>query len=95
MSRTPTVRDDTADDPDAVRRVVTAAYGGEKVADLLDHLRHSVAWLGLGFRRRVGPAPQRALGPDSGAGLPGGHAAGLRPEPGARRARLPRRVVAT
>jgi putative acetyltransferase len=49
MTRTPTVREETADDVDVVRRIVTAAFGGEKVAGLLDELRESVAWLGLGF----------------------------------------------
>ena len=46
MSRKPpTVREEQADDVDAVRRVVAAALGGEKLPDLLDALRESVAWL--------------------------------------------------
>jgi len=50
MSRSkPTVREETPDDLDAVRRVVTGAFGGEKVPELLDALRESVAWLDLAF----------------------------------------------
>ena len=49
MSDKRVVRAQTADDADAVRRVVTAAFGGEKVPDLLDGLRDSVAWLDLSF----------------------------------------------
>lgn len=49
MSKTPEIRAETADDPDAVRRVVSRAYGGEKVPGLLDALRDSVAWLDLCF----------------------------------------------
>jgi putative acetyltransferase len=43
------IRPETADDGDAVRRVVTKAFGGEKVPELLDGLRESVAWLDLAF----------------------------------------------
>lgn len=47
MSRkAPTVREEQSDDVDAVRRVVAAAFGGEKMPELLDALRDSVAWLG-------------------------------------------------
>jgi putative acetyltransferase len=49
MSRTPSVREETAEDVEAVRRVVTAAYGGDKVAGLLDDLRESHVWLDLSF----------------------------------------------
>ena len=49
MSRAPTVREEAPEDVDRVREVVTAAFGGEKVAGLLDGLRESVAWLGLSF----------------------------------------------
>ena len=48
--RAPTVREEQADDVDAVRRVVAAAFGGEKVPELLDALRDSVAaWLDTAF----------------------------------------------
>jgi putative acetyltransferase len=40
-----TVREEQPDDVDAVRRIVAAAFGGEKVPQLLDALRASVAWL--------------------------------------------------
>ncbi|NUR07543.1 MAG: N-acetyltransferase [Nocardioidaceae bacterium] len=43
------VREERDDDHDDVRRVVSAAFGGEKVPELLDGLRGSVAWLGLSF----------------------------------------------
>jgi putative acetyltransferase len=49
MSAPPTIREDTPEDMQAVRRVVAAAFGGQKVADLLDGLRESVAWLGLSY----------------------------------------------
>jgi putative acetyltransferase len=49
MSDKRIVRAETADEADDVRRVVTAAFGGEKVPDLLDGLRESVAWLDLSF----------------------------------------------
>jgi putative acetyltransferase len=45
----PTVRPETDDDVDGVRRLVAAAYGGERVRELLDALRESVAWLDLAF----------------------------------------------
>ena len=46
MSRkAPTVREEQPGDVDAVRRVVAAAFGGEKTPELLDALRDSVAWL--------------------------------------------------
>jgi len=44
-----TVREETAEDVDVVRRVVAAAFGGEQVPELLDGLRESVAWLGLSY----------------------------------------------
>ncbi|HYO40377.1 MAG TPA: N-acetyltransferase [Nocardioidaceae bacterium] len=44
-----TVREETPDDMVVVRRVVSGAFGGEDVADLLDAVRESVAWLGLSF----------------------------------------------
>ena len=43
------VRAEEPDDVDNVRRVVAGAFGGEKVAGLLDALRESDAWLDLGF----------------------------------------------
>jgi putative acetyltransferase len=43
------VREETPEDVDRVTEVVTAAFGGEKVAGLLDGLRKSVAWLDLSF----------------------------------------------
>jgi len=50
VSKPPEVRAATDDDASAVRRVVTAAYGGERVAQLLDALREDpVAWLDLAF----------------------------------------------
>jgi len=49
----PTVRPESDDDVDAVRRVVAAAHGGERVAHLVDALRESVAWLGLSFVAEV------------------------------------------
>ena len=50
MSKPPEVRAATDDDASAVRRVVTAAYGGERMARLLDALREDpVAWLDLAF----------------------------------------------
>jgi putative acetyltransferase len=46
----PTVREETDEDRDAVRRVVAGAFGGERVPGLLDDLRASTAcWLGLSF----------------------------------------------
>lgn len=48
-SKGPTVREEKPDDHDAVRRVVRGAFGGEKVAGLVDGLRDSVAWLDLSF----------------------------------------------
>ena len=47
MSGRLTIRAETPDDVDAVRRVVAGAFGGERVAGLLDGLRESVAWLDL------------------------------------------------
>ena len=47
--KAPTVREETAEDVDAVRQVVARAFGGEKVPELLDGLRESVAWLDLSF----------------------------------------------
>lgn len=49
MSAARTVRVEEADDLDVVRRVVAAAFGGNRVPELLDGLRESVAWLGLSF----------------------------------------------
>ncbi len=49
MSKTPTIREATHEDDDVVRRIVSAAYGGERNAALLDALRDSVAWLDLVF----------------------------------------------
>jgi len=50
MSRSrPTVLEETPDDLEAVRRVVTGAFGGEKLPELLDALRESVAWLDLAY----------------------------------------------
>lgn len=49
MSKKPVVREETPDDHDEVRRVVTAAFGGERVPELLDALRASVAWLDLSY----------------------------------------------
>ena len=46
---TVTTRRETAADLPAVRDVVGAAFGGDQVADLLDALRESVAWLDLSF----------------------------------------------
>lgn len=43
------MREETPDDADDVRRVVAAAFGGEKVPALLDALRTSVAWLDVAF----------------------------------------------
>jgi putative acetyltransferase len=45
----PFVREETPEDHDDVRRVVAAAFGGEKVPELLDALRSSVAWLDLAY----------------------------------------------
>jgi putative acetyltransferase len=47
MSSKPVVREETPDDVDAVRSVVAQAFGGEKIPELLDALRDSVAWLDL------------------------------------------------
>ncbi len=47
--KAPSIREETAEDHDVVRRVVAAAFGGERVPELLDGLRESVAWLGLSF----------------------------------------------
>jgi putative acetyltransferase len=49
MSKAPTIREATDDDLDVVRRIVSAAYGGERNATLLDALQDSVAWLDLVF----------------------------------------------
>lgn len=49
MSQAPSVRPERLDDADAVRRVVQAAFADEPVAELLDDLRRSVAWLDLSF----------------------------------------------
>ncbi len=43
------VRAETADDHAAVRRVVSAAFGEEPVAELVDALRLSSAWRDLSF----------------------------------------------
>ena len=45
----PQIRLENDDEHDVVRRVVAAAFGGERVPSLLDGLRESVAWLGLSF----------------------------------------------
>jgi putative acetyltransferase len=45
----PTVRPESDEDVDEVRRVVAAAFGGDRVPRLLDGLRESVAWVGLSF----------------------------------------------
>ena len=45
----PSIREATHEDDDVVRRIVSAAYGGERNAALLDALRDSVAWLDLVF----------------------------------------------
>jgi putative acetyltransferase len=45
--RAPTVREEQAHDVEAVRRVVTAAFGGEKTPALLDAMRDSSAWLDM------------------------------------------------
>ena len=42
-----TVRPETAEDLEVVHAVVAAAFGSDHVADLLDDLRRSPAWLGL------------------------------------------------
>lgn len=44
-----TIRAERSDDVGAVRALVAAAFGDEAVAELLDDLRTSVAWLGLSF----------------------------------------------
>lgn len=49
MSKTPTVREATSEDLDTVRKVVSAAYGGERTAGLFDRLRESSAWLDVAF----------------------------------------------
>ena len=49
MSRAPTVREATEDDLDDVRHVIADAYGGEKMPEMFDALRDSVAWLDLTF----------------------------------------------
>lgn len=50
MSKPPEVRAATDDDASEVRRVVAAAFGGERMAQLLDALREDpVAWLDLAF----------------------------------------------
>jgi putative acetyltransferase len=49
MSKPPSVRAETDDDVEVVRRIVARAYGGEKVPELLDGLRDSGAWLDLCF----------------------------------------------
>jgi putative acetyltransferase len=49
MSKPPLVRAETAADVDAVREVVAAAFGGERVPGLVDGLRESVAWLDLSY----------------------------------------------
>ncbi|MGH3329810.1 MAG: GNAT family N-acetyltransferase [Nocardioidaceae bacterium] len=43
------VRDEWPADEGQVRDVVAAAFGEEPVAELLDGLRESVAWLGLSY----------------------------------------------
>jgi len=47
VSSTLTIRAERPADVDDVREVVAGAFGGEKVAGLLDGLRQSEAWLGL------------------------------------------------
>ena len=49
MSSKPAVRAETPDDRDQVRRVVAAAFGGDKVPGLVAALRESVAWLDLAY----------------------------------------------
>jgi putative acetyltransferase len=49
VSKRTEIREESADDVDAVRRVVAAAFGGEKVPELLDAFRESVAWLDLAY----------------------------------------------
>lgn len=49
MSSKVVVREETPEDVDTVRSVVASAFGGERVAGLLDGLRESVAWLGLSY----------------------------------------------
>jgi putative acetyltransferase len=44
-----TIRAEQPDDVEDVRRVVASAFGGQRMAGLLDGLRDSVAWLDLGF----------------------------------------------
>jgi putative acetyltransferase len=43
------IRAETAGDADGVRTVVSDAFGGSEVAELLDDLRDSVAWVDLSF----------------------------------------------
>lgn len=50
MSKSPEVRAATDDDVSDVQRVVAAAYGGQRMAQLLEALREDpVAWLDLAF----------------------------------------------
>jgi putative acetyltransferase len=49
-----TVREERPADRQAVRDVVADAFGGPEVADLLDDLRESPAWLGLSFVAEYG-----------------------------------------
>ena len=49
MSKTPTVREAAPEDRDVVRAVVASAYGGERIAGLLDDLRESKVWLDVAF----------------------------------------------
>jgi putative acetyltransferase len=49
VRRRPTIRPERPDDEDDVRRVVAGAFGGERVAELLDGLRECVAWLDLAY----------------------------------------------
>lgn len=49
MKRNPVVREETPDDRDEIRRLVTAAFGGDRVPELLDGLRACDAWLDLSY----------------------------------------------
>ena len=43
------IRPETPSDEPVVREVVRAAFGGDRVPDLVAAMRESVAWLGLSF----------------------------------------------
>lgn len=49
MSKKQTVRKATDEDMERVHEVVVAAYGGERMAHLVEALRESSAWLDLAF----------------------------------------------